>query len=184
MKLSIGVSEGTHGHNPRLLFGHHTRNVSLLIGNRFSHLFNAILAFVFCTAFLDETGEIGPDSTKVDPERGPTGFDEVNKASSPGNYGWPYCIADNKSYNMYDFNSGQSGAEFDCSQPKNLSPNNNGATLLPEARSGFVWYSKKYNGPTSDEEAVPDGQGNTATAPYMHKHDPTRFGECALPECK
>ena len=36
---------------------------------------------------------------------------------APGNYGWPYCIADNKPYVAFDFASSQSGAAFDCQAP-------------------------------------------------------------------
>ena len=42
-------------------------------------------------------GEVGPDAGK-DSEKGPRGHDEVNQAKGPGNFGWPFVIANNKPY--------------------------------------------------------------------------------------
>jgi cytochrome c len=58
-------------------------------------------------------GEVGPDAP-VDAEQGPRGYDEINLAEAPGNYGWPYCIADNKPYKEYDFVTKIIGESFDC----------------------------------------------------------------------
>ena len=41
-------------------------------------------------------GEVGPDANSENVNRGPRGYDEINQIRSAGNYGWPYCIADNK----------------------------------------------------------------------------------------
>ena len=43
-------------------------------------------------------GEVGPDANSENVNRGPRGYDEINQIRSAGNYGWPYCIADNKAY--------------------------------------------------------------------------------------
>ena len=40
-------------------------------------------------------GDVGPDARK-ETARGPNGFCEINQAAEPGNYGWPYFLADNK----------------------------------------------------------------------------------------
>jgi cytochrome c len=44
-----------------------------------------------------------PDAGGANTNRGPAGFDEVNQARKAGFFGWPYFIADNKSYFDYDF---------------------------------------------------------------------------------
>ena len=48
-------------------------------------------------------GDVGPDSRQADPQRGPIGLDEWNRARAAGNFGWPYCIGDNQPYVAYDF---------------------------------------------------------------------------------
>jgi glucose/arabinose dehydrogenase len=58
-------------------------------------------------------GEVGPDAP-LDRPRGPRGYDEINFADAPGNYGWPYCIADNLPYADYDFATGTVGPPFSC----------------------------------------------------------------------
>ena len=47
-------------------------------------------------------GEVGPDADASDPTRGPAGYDEINRASTAGNYGWPYVSGFNEPYNDYD----------------------------------------------------------------------------------
>ncbi len=88
-------------------------------------------------------GDVGPDACDGcdSDERGPRGYDEFNQAKTAGNYGWPYCIADNKPYVDYDFATGQSGARFDCQAPVNDSPNNTGARTLPPARPAWIHYA-------------------------------------------
>ena len=46
------------------------------------------------------------------PSAGPRGYDEINRTSTAGNFGWPYCIADNEPYVDYDFATGLSGQPF------------------------------------------------------------------------
>jgi cytochrome c len=89
-------------------------------------------------------GDVGPDACDgcdALTTRGPRGYDEFNQAKTAGNYGWPFCIGDNKPYVAYDFQSGQSGAPFDCRAPVNDSPHNTGARTLPPARPAWVSYS-------------------------------------------
>ncbi len=84
-------------------------------------------------------GDVGPDSGK-DSELGPQSYDEWNQAKTPGNYGWPYFVADNKAYPMYDFETEQIGEKQDPARPVNNSPNNFGAKELPPARTAMIWY--------------------------------------------
>lgn len=58
-------------------------------------------------------GEVGPDGF-ADGPRGPRGYDEINFADHPGNFGWPYCIGSNRAYNAYDFATGEVGAPYAC----------------------------------------------------------------------
>ncbi|MFD2934719.1 PQQ-dependent sugar dehydrogenase, partial [Spirosoma flavum] len=60
-------------------------------------------------------GEVGPDGSRDDLEkRGPQSYDEFNRAKEPGNYGWPYFVANNKAYRHYDFETKVSGDFFDA----------------------------------------------------------------------
>jgi cytochrome c len=88
-------------------------------------------------------GEVGPDACDGcdSSGRGPRGYDEFNLAKTAGNYGWPYCIADNKPYVAYDFGNDQSGDAFDCQALMNNSPNNTGARSLPPARPAWAHYA-------------------------------------------
>ena len=120
-------------------------------------------------------GEVGPDAG-ADGPRGPRGYDEINQARGPGNFGWPYFIAGNRPYADYDYASRTVGALFDPAAPVNASPNNTGASLLPPARPALLAY------PYGASEDFPElGQGGrTACAgPVYHEADfassPTRF---------
>ena len=85
-------------------------------------------------------GEVGPDAQGPKPERGPAGFDEINRTRAAGNFGWPFVIADNKPYRRYDFAKRVSGDAFAPAQPENLSVNNTGLKDLPPAQPAWIWY--------------------------------------------
>jgi cytochrome c len=85
-------------------------------------------------------GDVGPDAQNTNVNRGPSGHDEWNQARAAGNYGWPYFVGNNKAYREYDFATGVSGPPFDPAAPVNNSPNNTGSSLLPPARSAWIWY--------------------------------------------
>ncbi|MEU1803626.1 PQQ-dependent sugar dehydrogenase [Streptomyces sp. NPDC019937] len=85
-------------------------------------------------------GDYGPDAGAADPQRGPGGAVEFARVTKPGNFGWPYCIADNKPYRDYDFATGTSGPAFDCAAPENTSPHNTGLTELPPAQPAWIPY--------------------------------------------
>ncbi|MGB5810025.1 MAG: ThuA domain-containing protein [Polyangiales bacterium] len=59
-------------------------------------------------------GDVGPDANDDSDERGPRGYDEVNVADVPGDYGWPMCIANNLPYNDFDFATEEPGDFFEC----------------------------------------------------------------------
>lgn len=58
-------------------------------------------------------GDVGPDAF-IDGPQGPRGYDEINFADEPGNFGWPHCIGFNRAYRRYDFASQEVGEEFSC----------------------------------------------------------------------
>lgn len=109
-------------------------------------------------------GEVGPDAG--DPgAKGPRGHDEVNQAKGPGNFGWPFVIADNKPYPIVDFNTGKPGEITDPKAPKNPSVHSSGLKVLPPARPAFIWY------PYAKSEEFPvmgDGGRNAMAGPVFY----------------
>ena len=113
-------------------------------------------------------GDVGPDAATDSVMRGPRGHDEIGQARGPGNYGWPYFVADNKAYHDYDFATGETGPAFDPARPVNRSPNNTGLEALPPARPALIWY------PAGESQAFPlvGTGGRTAMAgPVYHRAD-------------
>jgi len=84
-------------------------------------------------------GEVGPDAGE-DGEQGPRGYDEINQAKKPGNFGWPFVVGDNKAYPRYDFATKKIGAPFKVDAPENNSPSNTGLKILPPAQKAMIWY--------------------------------------------
>lgn len=85
-------------------------------------------------------GDLGPDAPEPDSTRGPAGHDEINQARTPGFFGWPYFVADNKPYAAYDFADGVAGEFAVGAAPANESPNSTGRTFLPPAQGAWLWY--------------------------------------------
>jgi glucose/arabinose dehydrogenase/cytochrome c551/c552 len=86
-------------------------------------------------------GDVGPDARADSLEtRGPRGYDEMNQARKPGNFGWPLFIGDNYAYKEYNYETGESGEAFDPQKPMNTSRNNTGLTELPPAMPAYVFY--------------------------------------------
>ncbi|GAA4441135.1 hypothetical protein GCM10023188_39290 [Pontibacter saemangeumensis] len=85
-------------------------------------------------------GEVGPDAGKDEESRGPKGYDEINRASKAGNFGWPYFVADNKPYRAYNFQDSTSGEYFNPAAPINESVNNTGIRELPPAQKALIYY--------------------------------------------
>ncbi|WP_192349063.1 PQQ-dependent sugar dehydrogenase [Algoriphagus sp. Y33] len=99
-------------------------------------------------------GEVGPDGSEDKEGRGPKGYDEINVATGPGYYGWPYFVGNNSAYWKYDFATGESLFQFDPNEPKNTSPNNTGMGVLPVAKPALIYY------PYAESEQFPMlGQG-------------------------
>lgn len=122
-------------------------------------------------------GEVGPDAGETNPNRGPTGHDEINQARGPGFFGWPYFVGDNKPYRKWDFALKTNGPAFDPAHPVNNSPNNTGIHDLPPAQGAFIWYPP---GPSSKFPVVGSG-GRTAMAGPVYYYDAKLKSEHKLP---
>jgi cytochrome c len=87
-------------------------------------------------------GEVGPDAGATIANRGPAAYDEFNRATGPGNYGWPYCGGPNVAYNDWDFAANAPRGWFPCggtAGPVNNSPRNTGLQQLPPTKPALVW---------------------------------------------
>ena len=111
-------------------------------------------------------GDVGPDA-RADSlgTRGPRGYDEMNQAKKAGNFGWPMFIGDNYAYNEYNYETGESGPEYDPAKPMNTSRNNTGLKELPPAMPAYVYY------PYDDSQAFPQtatGGRNAMAGPIYY----------------
>lgn len=114
-------------------------------------------------------GDVGPDALK-DTARGPTGYDEVNQAKKPGNFGWPLFIGNNFPYPWVDFATGKPTGTNDPAAPKNIGVRNTGLTDLPPAQPAFIWYPY-----ASSREFPALGAGTRSVmAGPVFFHDPKR----------
>lgn len=84
--------------------------------------------------------EPGPNANADNAAFGVRGYDEVNLAMTPGNYGWPYCLGNNFCNTELDYATGKGGATYDPARLVNGSKNNTGLADLPAARPALVWY--------------------------------------------
>lgn len=113
-------------------------------------------------------GEVGPDANDDSTGLGPKGYDEFNQVRQPGNFGWPYFIADNKPYWQYDFEKSRSGSTFDPAKPVNNSPANTGLKTLPPAQPAFIWYPY---GASREFPLMGSGARSATGGPVFHKTD-------------
>jgi len=98
--------------------------------------------------------DIGPDAREETDEFGPRGYDEINKATEAGNFGWPTVIGNNIPYRMYDYEAETTGKLFNPLAPENFSPRNTGLEVLPPAQPALIWY------PYNTSERFPElGEG-------------------------
>jgi len=115
------------------------------------------------TSFL-YWGDVGPDAGD-DGVRGPMGYDEVNQAKQAGNFGWPYFIANNRSYPIVNFIDDSIGEPLNASSPRNRSINNTGIEQLPPAQPAWIYYPGK---PIEQFPAVGAGGRTACAGPVFH----------------
>ncbi|MFN2572275.1 MAG: PQQ-dependent sugar dehydrogenase, partial [Gemmatimonadales bacterium] len=116
-------------------------------------------------------GEVGPDANTDSAGQGPRGYDEINQARSPGNYGWPYFVGNNQAYNhtrFLDSTTTETGPLFDAAHPVNTSPNNTGLNALPPARGAYIWYPYA---PSPDFPIVGTGGRTAEAGPVFYRDD-------------
>ncbi|MFC4533494.1 ThuA domain-containing protein [Sphaerisporangium dianthi] len=111
--------------------------------------------------------EYGPDASSANAARGPENTVEWNLIAKPGNYGWPYCIGNNKPYVDYNFATKTSGSAFNCDAPVNDSPNNDGLTNLPPVIPATVFYH--YN---ADAQNFPELRGGAPMGGPVYRYNP------------
>lgn len=122
-------------------------------------------------------GDVGPDGG-ITNERGPQSHDEFNQARKPGNYGWPYFVADNKAYADFNFADSTVGPKFIPDEPENNSPNNTGSKILPPAQKPMIWYPY---GESKEFPILGKGSRSAMSGPVYYQADfknaKTRFPE-------
>ena len=123
-------------------------------------------------------GDVGPDAGGDNEARGPKGYDEFNRTSNAGNFGWPFCIAENLPYREYDFATGKSGPAYNCAEPINNSPNNTGVDTLPPSQPAWIAYTYGF---TEKWPQLGEGQRTAIAGDYFY-YDSTLVETGSLPE--
>jgi cytochrome c len=112
-------------------------------------------------------GEVGPDASE-DSEIGPRGYDELNQARKPGNFGWPWFVGDNQAFPVFDYATNKPLSKKDPNHPINESPNNTGLKeLFPNAPS-FIYYPY---GISEKFPLVGSGSRSATGGPIYHRAD-------------
>jgi cytochrome c len=114
--------------------------------------------------------EPGPNATADDANQGPRGYDVVQLAKDAGNYGWPYCRANNFCYKDYNYTTNVGGATYNPAALQNNSSNNTGIVNLPPGRPAIVWYP--YNAAGTAFPIFGSGNNNTSMLGEVYHFDP------------
>lgn len=112
-------------------------------------------------------GEVGPDANE-DSEIGPRGYDEMNQARKPGNFGWPWFVADNQAFPVYDYAANKPLEKKDPLHLVNNSPNNTGLKDLFPTAPNFIYYPY---GVSEKFPLVGSGSRSATGGPIYHKSD-------------
>lgn len=68
----------------------------------------------------------------------PRGYDEFNRATGPGFFGWPYFVGANRLARFADYVNNTFGPAKDPARPVNTSRNNTGLRELPPAVTPLI----------------------------------------------
>ncbi|MGA0560727.1 PQQ-dependent sugar dehydrogenase [Larkinella sp. VNQ87] len=112
-------------------------------------------------------GEVGPDANE-DTEIGPRGYDELNQARKPGNFGWPWFVGNDQAFPVYDYANNKPLEKKDPKKPINNSPNNTGLTELPPVAPNFIYYPY---GVSEKFPLVGSGSRSATGGPIYHRAD-------------
>ncbi len=113
-------------------------------------------------------GDIGPDAGEDTALKGTRGYDEINRVTKAGNFGWPLFVGNNFAYKDYDYRTGKSEKYFNPLAPVNNSPRNTGAKLLPPAQPPLLWYPY---GPSEQFPELGKGGRMALVADVYHMDD-------------
>jgi cytochrome c len=126
--------------------------------------------------------ENGPAS-QSDAERGPAGADQWKVTDEAAFLGYPYFLKDNQPYCHWDYAqgkcvaiAGQTGMKFDPATPRNNSPNNTGAKILPPAKPAALW---EHDGGNTDP--IPGLRGCGPGAGPVYHYDATSSSKIKFP---
>lgn len=89
-------------------------------------------------------GEVGPDASSEDSQKGPEGYEEQDIIVAGGNYGWPRCIGPNLPYHNYDWDKQVDRGVLSC---KGMT----GAYMWYTGGNGFDWEGYVGFGPKTSE---------------------------------
>lgn len=106
-------------------------------------------------------GWVGPDASTPSPVWGPAKYDTFAAITKAGNHGWPFCMGNKQPYrdrNLPD--PSEPLGWYDCDNPRNESPHNDGLVNLPPVTSNTIWYSPQGGAPDfpRDADGVPSYQ--------------------------
>lgn len=120
-------------------------------------------------------GEVGSNTEE---RFGSGGFDEINRTTTPGFFGWPMFVGPNTAYVRYDHGANKLGAAYVADAPLNDSRNNTGLQQLPPARPAWIWY------PSEDSREFPElgNGGRAAMVGPLYRFDPALASPIKLPE--
>ena len=85
--------------------------------------------------------------------------------TGPGNYGWPFAIADNQPYVAFDGEAYTKGTTFDVNNLKNKSKFNTGIEDLPPAIGALGYYNAR-NSQTGPNTVFGTGGESAIAGPY------------------
>lgn len=124
--------------------------------------------------------EPGPNATQDNANQGPRGYEEINLAKEPGNFGWPYCVGSNFCYTQFDYATATGGATYNASSLVNTSKNNTGiTTTLPAAKPALVWYP--YNSTGTAFPVFGNGSVNSSMIGPIYHYDAANPSTSKLP---
>jgi cytochrome c len=112
-------------------------------------------------------GEVGPDANE-DSEIGPRGYDEMNQARKPGNFGWPWFVGNDQAFPVFDYANNKPLEKKDPKKTINNSPNNTGLTELPPVAPSFIYYPY---GVSERFPLVGSGSRSATGGPVYHQSD-------------
>ncbi|WP_078857130.1 ThuA domain-containing protein [Streptomyces sp. NBRC 109706] len=112
------------------------------------------------------TGWVGPDAGAPSTTWGPAKYDTFAVITEAGNRGWPYCMGNNQPYRDRNLPDPTVPLDwYDCDNPVNESPHNDGLVELPPVTPNNIWYSPQGGAPDypRDENGVPSYEAGEQT---------------------